>query len=255
MNYIVYFFIFISGIIYSQEVSTIYTDRPNATDASQLLDPGDFQLEFGFFSDTDKNNNTTNRSITQPNISLKYGLLKWLEIRVLTNYQTAIGDVGGTNESKKSGITPITVSPKFKILESEGFINHLALSTSFTLPKTGHTAFQNNNLNFGYRFLLGTTLLEKVSWSHSFGTDWDDNSDDTWIYSSSFGFTITEKFGAFTELYGTSGNSNAYYWDGGLTYLFLNNLTGDAMLGLGLNDNASNYYVSFGLAWKTNFKK
>lgn len=244
----------ISFSSFSQDGGPIFTDRPNATDAAQLLYVGDFQAEIGFFSDTDKNN-TTNRSITQPNISLKYGILHWLEVRVLSNLQTTISDVGGINENRTTGITALTISPKFKLYEGEGFLTHLALGTSFILPKTGHTAFQNNNLNVGYRLLMNNAISDKISWSHSFGTDWDDNANDSWIYTSSFGFTLTDQLGAFTELYGTFSNVNAYYLDAGLSYLILNNLSIDTMIGAGLNDNASDYLVSFGFAWKTNFKK
>ena len=245
----------ISFTSFSQEESPIFTDRPNATDAAQLLYVGDFQAEIGFFSDTDKNN-TTNRSISQPNISLKYGLLQWLEVRVLSNLQTTINDVGGINENRTTGVTALTISPKFKLYEGEGFLTHLAIGTPITLPNTGHSAFQNNNLNVGYRLLMNNALSDKISWSHSFGTDWDDNTDDTWAYSSSFGFVLTEKLGAFTEVYGNFNDTfNSHYIDAGLAYLILNNLSADVMLGAGLNNSASDYFVSFGLAWKTNFKK
>lgn len=240
---------------FSQENSAIFTDRPNATDAAQLLYVGDFQAEVGFFIDTDKNNNFTNRSITQPNISLKYGLLEWLELRVLSNLQTTINDVGGTAENRTTGFTAITIAPKFRLYEGNGAITHIALGTPITLPKTGHSAFQNKKLNFGYRLITNIALTEKFSWSHSFGTDWDDNTDDSWMYTSAFGYVLTDELGLFTEVYGTFSITNAYYWDAGLSYLLLKNLVVDAMFGVGLNNNASDYFVSLGAGWKTNFKK
>ncbi|MDH5474651.1 MAG: transporter, partial [Cyclobacteriaceae bacterium] len=213
----------------------------------------DFQIELGFFSETDKNSTITNRSVTQPNISVKYGLFEWLEVRVLTNYLTEISNAG-MGETRVSGITPLTLSPKFKILEQEGFFSKLSIGTSFTLPNVGASAFQNNQLNFGYRVLMENALTDKLSWSHGLGTDWDDNKDANWVYSSSFGIVLTEKLSAFTELYGDFTTVyNSYHLDGGVTYMVLNNVVVDAMVGAGLN--TSNYFISFGVSWKTNFKK
>lgn len=253
---ILLFFVLTSSIIVAaQEVSPIFTDRPNATDAAALLLVGEFQAEVGFFNDTDTNNGNTDRSITQPNLSLKYGVLDWLEVRVLTNYLTQVNNVG-SGATRTSGITPITLSPKFKLLEKDGFIRNLALTTSFTFPNVGEKAFQNNKLNFGYRLLMNNRLTDRIDWSHSFGTDWDDNANDSWIYTSSFGFGLTDKLGAFTELYTTfDAANNDFYWDGGLTYLILDNLVVDAMVGVGLNNSASDYFVSVGFGWKTSFKR
>lgn len=249
------FFSFFAYSAFAQEASSIFTDRPNTTDAAGLIGIGDFQIELGFFSDTDKNNNITNRSITQPNISVKYGLFDWLEIRLLTNYMTQIRD-DGTTEIRTSGLTPITFSPKFKILDQKGFLSKLSATASITFPNVGQKDFQNNNINFGYRMLMENTLTDKLSWSHGLGTDWDDNTNANWVYSSSFGFVLTDKLSVFTELYGNFNNTaNSYYWDGGLSYMFLNNFVADAMLGAGLNNTASDYFISFGVAWKTNFKK
>ncbi|MDH5367130.1 MAG: transporter [Cyclobacteriaceae bacterium] len=251
----VIFFFFSAFSVFAQETSSIFTDRPNATDAAGLIDNGDFQIELGFFSDTDINNDTTIRSITQPNVSIKYGLFDWMEIRLLTNYMTHIRDEG-SNEIRTSGLTPITFSPKFKILDQKGFITKLSASVLLTFPNVGEKTFQNNKINFGYRILMENTLTEKLSWSHGLGTEWDDNTNANWIYSSSFGYAITDKFAAFSELYGNFNNiTNSYYWDGGISYLALKNFILDAMVGAGLNNVASDYFISFGVAWKTNFKK
>ena len=234
------------------EVSTIFTDRPNATDATGLLDPGDFQIEMGVLSD----NNGGDLYTTAPNVSIKYGLLNWLELRVLTNFAIDNPQLVGSNNIDR-GFTPITLTPKFKILEQDGFLAKLSATAAITLPGTGSPDFDINDPVVSYRILMENSLSDRVTWNHSLGTDFDaGGGDPNWAWSSAISFGITDKFGAFTELYGSAvPNSTPLYWDGGLSYNILNTLVIDAMIGAGLNNDASDLYLSFGFGWKTNFKK
>ena len=239
----------------AQENSTlIFTDRPNASDATGLISHGDLQAEIGYFMENDVSNNQIFRNSTMPNVSIKYGLLNWLEIRFLSTIMTQAFD-DGTQETKTFGITPITFSPKFKIMDREGFFSKLSATTSFTFPNVGSPSFQNKKLNPGVRLLMENSINKSITWTHNFGSDWDDNSDANWIYTSSFSFALTDKIGAFTELYGKyNTTNNSYYWDGGLTYLLKNNLCADVMVGAGLHPIAYDYFLSVGFAWKTNLK-
>ncbi len=226
----------------------IFTDRPNVTDAIALLPKGTFQVELGYFRESSDNGDAVNR--TSPNASFKYGLTEWLEIRVLTNYLESRTE-SQTGEITDSGMTPLIFSPKIKLIEPRQWIPAVSLATNFVLPNIGAEEFQNDHLNFGYRLLLENNF-SAFSWSHGIGTDWDDDSNATWAYSSALSRSINDRWGAFIELYGSfgSGISAAHSIDTGIVYIATNDLQLDTSFGLGLNDIAADFFVSFGVAWR-----
>lgn len=245
----------ITHTVQAQE-EVIFTDRPNTTDAVALISPGTFQIESGFLSQWDKEDGVSYNFISSPNLNVKYGLLSWLEMRLLTNY-LILNTEDDVTDSSISGLSPLTLSPKFRMMRQSLWIPAVSVTTNFTFPGTGKEAFQTDKLNYGFRLLLEHVFNDKYSWSHGFGADWDDRREKTWAYSSAFAIAISEKTGAFAEIYGyfaTDITSN-HNFDAGLTYLVSNDLQLDTSFGLPLNENAPNFFISVGLSWKTNFKK
>lgn len=236
----------------AQDESPISTDRPNTTDATGLLLPGTLQFEFGYFHQSDKQGGATIKDITQPNVGIKYGITDWVEIRLLGNYLSH-KEKSSTQDDKLSGMTALILSPKFRVLEQEGWLSKISLTTSFTFPDIGKTEFQNKEINLGYRVLVENSLGGKFSLAHAIGADWDDNSKAVWALSSVLGISHTDKIGTFWEVYGTLASefSDTILINGGMTYFLNNNLQADAMIGIGLNDAAADYYISFGIAWRT----
>ena len=72
------------------------------------------------------------------------------------------------------------------------------------------------------------------------------------VYSIVLGMSISDRFGAFAELYGTSNNGDIPHTraDAGLTYLIRHNLQLDVSGGTGLDSGIKMYFVSFGLTWR-----
>lgn len=247
------FFAFITTIAAAQDDDPIFTDRPNVTDAVSIITPGTFQVELGYYNTKADYGIEDATFITAPNISVKYGLLDWLELRVLTNYGIAKFD-DGTFSRKDNGLTPITFSPKFALLDQKGIIPKMALATSLTFPDIGEPAFQVQELNYGFRLLLEYGF-GKFSWTNSIGTDWPKGMQQVWSYTTVGGYAFTDKLGAFVEFYGAFNNESDHYnTDMGVTYLLTNNLQVDAIFGTNI-DGQSTRSFGFGVAWKTNCKK
>jgi len=231
---------------YCQE-NTIYTDRPNVTDAVAPIPKGTFQVELGYSGERTADDITFS---TFPNYSFKYGLFDWLELRLIGNYQSFTDESENLNISE-DGFSPLTFSPKIKVTEQTNWIPRFSLATSFTFPDFGAEAFQINRLNYGFRLLLENE--RGLPWSGSFGVDRGDFDETTWAYSWTSGGSFTDSFGFFFEFYGFFANDidSRHSIDGGLTYLINNNLTTDVIIGLGLTEAAPDLWWGFGLAWKT----
>tara|TARA_Y100001980_G_C14556900_1_gene352879 strand:- start:66963 stop:67712 length:750 start_codon:yes stop_codon:yes gene_type:complete len=249
MNRLTFFLALIiaSSKILAQDIP-IFTDRPNVTDAVPLISPGTFQVELGY-ANTQSGSFSHN---TVPNLSVKYGLVDWLELRVLTNY--AVNKIELMGAETQRGITPITFSPKFGLTEQDGAIPRTSLVTNFTFPNVGAEAYQLDELNYGFR-LLFEYGFGKFTWTNSTGTDWPKGFDQTWAFTTVGGYALTDKLSTWLELFGTFNDDNGGLgFDFGLAYLVSPSFQVDIIYG---NQIGGTDYqlIGFGGAWKTNFKE
>lgn len=243
-----------SHLAFSQE--SIFTDRPTTTDAVKLISPGTFQIEMGYMNTRYESEGIEFKTITAPNLNIKYGLADWLEIRLLTNYLT-IKTEAFNIENSLSGVTPLVLSPKVKLIDQNFWIPRISLATAVAFPEPAKEEFQSEKINYGGRLLFEHVFNDRYSWSHGFGADWDDSRETTWAYSSAFSASISDKVGVFAEIFGYFATDipSMHSFDAGLTYLVSSNFQLDTSVGLPLNENAPDFFYSAGLAWKTNFKK
>ncbi len=250
----------IQFLVLAQE-SPIFTDRPNVTDAVTLISPGTFQIESGFFQSMSKEESgfpsqrflIESTNITLPNFSLKFGLFKWMEFRILFNYRIDKLISDSSPDFRSEGFTPIIVSPKFCLLRQSGFLPETTLVTGFTLPN-GRNATYRSDFNLALNLLLQYTL-SKFSLAGSIGTDWQGTFDQSWFYRYTLvgGFAITDKLGTFLELYGNFADELVGI-DAGFTYLITNSLQIDVIYDTNLN-GINSHGFGFGIAWKTDFKE
>ena len=232
----------------AQEV--IFTDRPNVTDAVGVLNKGTMQVELGYLNLKSGDGAAESNFSTIPNFSFKYGLTDKIELRLLTNY--AISDNPGVDEV--SGLTPITFSPKFFLLEQNGIIPKTTLAAGLTFPDVGEEAFQVQDMNYNFRILF-EYQFNKLTWTNSLGYDFLDNDISVLAYTSVLGYPITDKLGSFLELYGyndSETNLDAQNLDFGLTYLISNKVQIDAIYGFNIDSNEDSSLFGFGLGYKIN---
>lgn len=236
---------------FSQDV--IFTDRPNVTDAVDVIPKGTFQVETGFLYVDNQLDDSETFQI--PNISIKYGLYDWLELRVLTTNDKFTQDAqGGSIEPiDETGLTPITFSPKAEIFQQVNWFPQMSLAASLSMPDNGATAFQNDKWNYGFRTLFENN--NNLPWAASFGPDWDDTREITWNYTITSGFMANDKLGFFMEIYGSFANDidDQHGIDGGLSYLLSDDLIADFIVGLPLNKYAPDFLIGAGISWRTNF--
>jgi hypothetical protein len=92
-------------------------------------------------------------------------------------------------------------------------------------------------------------LSDRVSLGYNLGAEWDgETADPIFIYTLTTGFSLTEKIGAYTELYGFAPQHARadHRADLGFTFLLKQNMMFDISGGFGLSPNAPDYYFSVG---------
>jgi len=133
------------------------------------------------------------------------------------------------------------------ILPTTSFIGHL------TIPRLASENFQATYFAPAFRFTMQHTLSEKFALAYNLGAEWDGESPEPiFIYTLTTGYSISEKFGAYVEAYGfvPQISMSDHRFDGGLNYLFRPNILFDISGGVGLTENAPDYYAALGFSFR-----
>lgn len=230
----------------------LVTDRPDFTEASSTVGLGVAQLEIGYTYTFDNNGvQTINHSFPEP--LLRYGILDdWLELRVIWNYADA--SVAGANSS---GAEDLGLGFKIGLTPQEGILPEMALIPQASVP-TGANAFSSDRFLPGLIWIYGWEINDFVSTAGStqFNLSIDDvtsGSYTEWAQSWTIAFSLTEKWGAYTEWFalmphGADTVNPEAFFNGGFTYLINNDIQWDIRAGTGLNNTAADYFIGTGLS-------
>lgn len=235
------------GLASAQEnpIEPIATDRPDQTETPSIVPKGMFQVETGFsFEQT----NADLETIVTPAVLWKYGVNENFELRLITEFATQM-----TDEANTSGLQPVLVGFKVSLAEEKGIIPKTSFIGHLLIPDLASTAFKADYYATEFRFTMQHTLSDKINLGYNLGAEWDGELPDaTFIYTLTTGFSLSEKWGAYTEVYGFAPqNETAYHsFDGGFTYLISNNVILDASGGFGLTENAPDYFAALGFSFR-----
>lgn len=213
----------------------LITDRPDATESPNTVGQGALQIETGGFYERFEDQNIKFENYVYNTTLLRYGLLNNLELRVGWNFvesRTRTEDAGLNSTS--SGLEPLLLGFKTNIAHEDGVFPEIGLLGHLYLPYTASDDYRPETTGADFRFSFAHTLSESSVLSYNLGAAWgNDSAEIAYIYTLSFGKSITENIGAYVELYGDfPENSSAnHLWDAGLTYLINSNIQLDATVG------------------------
>ncbi|HSN47858.1 MAG TPA: transporter [Flavobacterium sp.] len=242
--YICFFFLFMN-IGKAQELPSIQTDRPDQTECPFITPRHYFQFENGFSYeqiDTDLS------AFVAPTILTRFGINNYFELRLITEHS-----VIKESTTTLSGVNPVLVGFKIKLLEEKGLIPTTSLIAHVGFPKVASTDYRVNYYYPEFRFTMQHTISEKQSLSYNLGAEWDgENTKPTFIYTLTTGYSLTEKIGLYGEFYGfipQMGKAD-HRFDLGLTYLLHPNHQLDISGGIGLSEISPDYYISLGYSFR-----
>ena len=231
--------------LFGQSLSAIQLDRPDQTECPFITPHKYIQIENGFTYETfDQNQKTFN----YPSTLWKYGVNEKFELRLIT--ELALEKTKGITSK---GLSPLTIGFKTSLFEEKGFIPKTSFIGHVTTSKIGSNEFQTNYIAPSFRFTMQHTLSEKISLAYNLGSEWNgENAEHSYIYTLTTGFSLTDKMGCYTELYGfiPTENKADHRFDCGLTYLINNDFMADISGGFGLTKNVPQNYIALGLSYR-----
>ncbi|TVZ58175.1 outer membrane putative beta-barrel porin/alpha-amylase [Flavobacteriaceae bacterium MAR_2010_105] len=243
----------------SNPLEPLITDRPDATESPSVMPKGFIQVETGAFYETFEDNGFKSENYTFNTTLVRYGLLNNLELRVGWDFVEGISKINGNKlDNITSGFNPLLLGVKTSIAKENGCFPEIGLLGHLYLPFTASTDYRPETTEADFRFAFAHTLSEHSSLSYNLGAAWgEDNPEIAYVYTIAFGQSITNKLGAYAELYGDlpEDSSSNHFWDAGLTYLVSNNVQLDATVGSSITkgqDLLLSAGLSFRIPTKTN---
>ena len=226
----------------------LITDRPDQTESSITVPYKALQIETGFLNE----NGGNVKSYAYNTTLLRYGLLENLELRLGLEY---LADKNTVTNSTVTGLSPLYAGFKVNVREEDGWKPEVAFLAGLVLPFTAHEAFAPTYTAASARFSLSHTLTDRLSLGYNLGMEWDGyTAIPAYNYSVVLGISLMEKVGMYVESYGAiiENNNSEHLVDGGFTYHILPNFQADISGGIGLNANAIDNFISFGLTYRLN---
>ncbi len=225
--------------LYAQEERTLVpeliTDRPDATEAASVVPKGYLQIETGGFYTTYEENGWKEEVLGYNTTLLRFGLLSRLELRLGWNFEETQTSINGVDlPNIQSGFSPLLAGVKVAVAEEKGALPQIGLIGHLYLPFTAGSDYRPETTGVDFRFAMAHTLSERSSLGYNLGAQWgNDSPEAAYIYTLSYGYSITDRLDCYAEVYGNfpEDNKAQHLWDAGLTYLLMSNLQFDATVG------------------------
>lgn len=236
----------------------LITDRPDQTESTATVPRGWVQIETGVgFAEEDSEGLET-EVFAGPGTLVRIGLAERLELRLgWVGYIDHQVSFQGSSVNA-SGVGDADIGAKLQLREESGRVPEMAILVGTTVP-SGDDEFTSDRFDPSFRLAFAHTLSERVSLGYNIGAAWSSTTEggDTTTLSNGFytiaaGYSLSEQWGAFVELFGdvalSASGPPAHSFDGGTTWLIRPNLQLDFFGGFGLSDAADDWFVGVGVS-------
>lgn len=250
--------ILLSSVLFSfsQESNTIepiVTDRPDQTEASSTVGKSTIQIETGLSYESFKNHFIQYRNYTYNTTLIRYGILDNVELRLGWDFVEGKINVNGNNlETVASGFSPLLVGLKIDITEEKNGLPEIALVGHIFPIFSASEDYRPETTGVDFRLSFSHTLSEKSSLGYNLGAEWgNDSPEAVAIYTIVYGYSISNAFGIYAELYGDipEDNSANQYWNAGFTYLASKDLQFDISVGTSVTEG-QDLLLGMGLSYR-----
>ncbi|MCH2489985.1 MAG: transporter [Flavobacteriales bacterium] len=223
-----------------QSVPEMITDRPDATESPSTVPVGFLQVETGAFYESFEDNDLKTEVFGYNTTLLRFGILDNLELRLGWNFEETQFAINGNEiNNVLSGFSPLLAGMKVAITEEKGLLPEMGLLGHLYLPFTAANDYRPETTGVDFRFSFAHTLSERSSLAYNLGAQWlDDSPEAAYVYTLVYGYSITDRFGLYAELYGDlpEDSSSNHLWDAGITYLIQPNIQLDATVGSSISE-------------------
>jgi hypothetical protein len=266
-----------TSLLRAQQRDPIVTDRPDQTESAAIVPAGWLQIEAGVTYEEGAASylgydHASHWTTQLPAMLLRLGVNDRFELRVgaaLTRMVSTFRD-GPLNQTgavwpdvhtDTLGFEPFSLGMKAALSEEDGLIPQAAVIVTVGIPGLGADWFDIRWPAPEIRLAFAHTLSDVFSLGYNLGIAWDGSWSPVHAgyYSLVLGAGVTERIGAYAELYGDlPGDMPALHRaDAGLTFLLNPDLQLDLSAGMALNEpdvRIAHYrmdsFAGLGVSWR-----
>ncbi len=230
----------------SAQAPELVTDRPDRTESATVVPRGLLQVETGYQFTREGGVD----SFAAPGTLFRIGLGGRTELR--------LGHAGVVGAEGRRGAGDSEVGAKVNLLRADGRRPELAIVGGLSLP-TGDSRFSSDGADPSFLVAVAHELAPRLALGYNAGAAWASSPDapgrDAFVvYSLALGIGVTERLGAFVEVFGdrqvAAEVATSVSADGGLTLLLTDVLQLDVAVGRGLRGPADDLFVGAGLSFR-----
>jgi hypothetical protein len=245
-----------SALAAAEPVREMATDRPDVTESAYSVAPGMFQVEMSFF-DFERDRSGPERADTwiYGQVNFKYGLAADTDLQLVFDTHTVSRASGVEGREVLSGFGDITLRLKQNLWGNDEGNTAFSIMPFVSIP-TG-TETSADAWAGGVVMPFAVTLTERLSLGLMGQMDVVPDAetgghDLEFLASAALGITLTERWGAYTEVIVSAGEDAAAQvrTAGGLTYAVTDDLVLDAGIRIGLNHAAPDLGIFTGMSFR-----
>lgn len=240
------FVLMLAGQSFAQEQKKINSGRPDQTHNTYTVAPGMLQLETGLKWQHDRQAGAKVRHHAYPEITLRTGVLSWLELRAETYWQDTVRENGSRQVAH--GIGPVKAGALMRFWKANGLFPAAALLTTVTLP-VGSQDLRPKHTETELTLALSHELSKKLQLAYNVRYGWLEANPEQ-SYAINLLAQLSDKFSMFGEVYGSKpkGEKAMHQGSVGLLFLLKPNMQFDVAAGVGLNKEAPDYFMLTGFS-------
>lgn len=232
----------ISREVFAQE---LVTDRPDQTESAIVVPKGSLQIESGLLIEYSEMDDISIRTILAPTTLFRLGVLKCLELRLVSQFESVKEK---SNEFNNKGISDLELGIKFSILNKEDVNTQIGIVSHMVVP-SGSKDLTNDKLGVINKLAFSHELSDRVGLGYNIGYNYWGRGSGDFTYSLAMGYSLNTKMGLYIEGFGEVADmdKNFVNMDAGITYLIRDKFQIDFSFGTGINHTMN--YLAIGFSW------
>jgi len=243
----------------------LVTDRPDFTESTVTVPSGRFQLEAGYTYTYDSGDGIRSQDHTYPEVLLRIGLRDDVELRLGWTGWSHVEEVFRERNDagrrvkvtdRDDGGNDMNIGLKYHLIDQDGWVPDFGLIVDADVP-TGAGGQTSGDVDPAVKLLWAYDLTDGIALAGNVNFAAPTSETGRFFQAAaslSLAGSITEKLGGYVEYFGffrnERGQGDAQYLNGGFTYLITNNFQVDIRAGVGLNDEADDFFTGVGFAWR-----
>lgn len=238
----------------------LVTDRPDFTESTETIPEGHLQIESGYTFTYNRQGGTRTTDHTAPEMLWRIGVTDNVELRfgwsgyTFSDSLSETGALGGSRKRATQDASDLSLGLKVKLFEQEGWRPHFGIIAGVTVP-SGVGGTTTGDVDPGIVFLWAYDLSDGTAIAGNFGVAVPTEDSHRFVQTTaslSYAFALTEKWGAYAEYFGIYPSSDsghdAHFFNTGVTFLVNKDFQLDARVGLGLNEEAGDFFTGVGFS-------